>query len=72
MRNCGKHFPGHGFVKADSHTEVPVDRRSLAAILADDARPYEWLRRLALERDAGARGLSRRSTPTRPASRRAG
>jgi len=43
MRNCGKHFPGHGFVKADSHTEVPIDRRSLAAILADDARPYEWL-----------------------------
>ncbi|MCE9659438.1 MAG: beta-N-acetylhexosaminidase [Burkholderiales bacterium] len=43
MRNCGKHFPGHGFVKADSHTEIPVDRRSLAAILADDARPYEWL-----------------------------
>src|SRR4029079_13155657 len=43
MRNCGKHFPGHGFVKADSHHEVPVDKRSLAAILADDARPYEWL-----------------------------
>ena len=43
MRNCGKHFPGHGFVKADSHHEVPVDRRSLAAILGDDARPYEWL-----------------------------
>jgi len=43
MANCGKHFPGHGFVKADSHTEVPVDRRSLKAILADDARPYAWL-----------------------------
>lgn len=43
MANCGKHFPGHGFVKADSHTEVPVDRRSLRAILNDDARPYEWL-----------------------------
>ena len=43
MHNCGKHFPGHGFVKADSHTEVPVDGRSLKAILADDARPYGWL-----------------------------
>ena len=43
MANCGKHFPGHGFVKADSHTDVPVDRRSLKAILADDAAPYEWL-----------------------------
>ncbi len=43
MANCGKHFPGHGFVKADSHTEVPVDKRSLKAILADDAAPYPWL-----------------------------
>ena len=43
MGNCGKHFPGHGFVKADSHVEVPVDKRPLKAILADDARPYEWL-----------------------------
>ncbi|XAH25081.1 beta-N-acetylhexosaminidase [Xylophilus sp. GW821-FHT01B05] len=43
MSSCGKHFPGHGFVKADSHTEVPVDRRSLKAILADDAAPYDWL-----------------------------
>ncbi len=43
MHNCGKHFPGHGFVAADSHVDVPVDKRSLKAILADDARPYEWL-----------------------------
>ncbi len=43
MANCGKHFPGHGFVKADSHTEIPVDKRSLKAILTDDAAPYEWL-----------------------------
>ena len=43
MANCGKHFPGHGFVKADSHLAVPVDKRSLKAIVADDARPYEWL-----------------------------
>lgn len=43
MANCGKHFPGHGFVKADSHTDIPVDKRSLKAVLADDAAPYEWL-----------------------------
>jgi beta-N-acetylhexosaminidase len=30
-------------VEADSHLELPVDKRSLRAILADDARPYEWL-----------------------------
>ena len=43
MANCGKHFPGHGFVKADSHTAIPVDTRSRKAILADDAAPYRWL-----------------------------
>lgn len=43
MANCGKHFPGHGFVAADSHTDIPVDTRSLQAILQDDAAPYRWL-----------------------------
>lgn len=43
MGNCGKHFPGHGFVRADSHLAIPIDRRSLKAILADDAAPYGWL-----------------------------
>ncbi len=43
MANCGKHFPGHGFVKADSHHEVPLDTRSLKTILTDDALPYAWL-----------------------------
>ncbi len=43
MGNCGKHFPGHGFVTADSHTDVPVDGRSLDEILTQDAAPYEWL-----------------------------
>lgn len=43
MANCGKHFPGHGFVAADSHSDIPVDKRSLKAILRDDAMPYAWL-----------------------------
>ncbi|WP_399696828.1 beta-N-acetylhexosaminidase, partial [Xenophilus sp.] len=43
MSCCGKHFPGHGYVQADSHVAIPVDRRSLKAILAEDAKPFEWL-----------------------------
>ena len=43
MANCGKHFPGHGYVAADSHHAIPVDERSLEAILAEDAAPYDWL-----------------------------
>lgn len=43
MANCGKHFPGHGHVEADSHVAVPVDERSLDEILSQDARPYDWM-----------------------------
>jgi beta-N-acetylhexosaminidase len=43
MAACGKHFPGHGFVEADSHHEIPVDRRPLKRILEEDAAPYAWL-----------------------------
>lgn len=43
MANCGKHFPGHGFVAADSHVAIPVDERELDDILGEDATPYDWL-----------------------------
>ena len=43
MANCGKHFPGHGFVKADSHIEIPVDERDPKEIVKEDAAPYGWL-----------------------------
>ncbi|OZI59770.1 beta-N-acetylhexosaminidase [Bordetella genomosp. 11] len=43
MAACGKHFPGHGFVSADSHHEIPVDPRNLERILSEDSAPYGWL-----------------------------
>lgn len=43
MANCGKHFPGHGYVREDSHHEVPVDNRSLEEIMEKDAAPYFWM-----------------------------
>ena len=67
MGNCGKHFPGHGHVSADSHTEVPVDPRTLAAILDDDARPYAWLAG-SLSRAVADGGCGRRNFSARSAS----
>lgn len=43
MGCCGKHFPGHGWVAADSHLAIPVDERSLAD-MAPDLQPYRHLR----------------------------
>ena len=37
-----KHFPGHGWVEADSHLETPVDSREYEA-LGDDLLPFEKL-----------------------------
>jgi beta-N-acetylhexosaminidase len=45
----GKHFPGHGFVAADSHFDVPVDERSLAELAANDLIPFAALIRAGLE-----------------------
>ena len=45
----GKHFPGHGFIAADSHVALPVDERSLDALLADDLVPFAVLAKDGME-----------------------
>ena len=41
----GKHFPGHGHVSADSHTDLPIDERTLAELEAADLKPFRALAR---------------------------
>lgn len=43
MAACGKHFPGHGWARADSHVAIPVDERPLTE-LAADMEPYRHLK----------------------------
>lgn len=40
MASVGKHFPGHGFVKGDTHWEQPEDPRELAALEEADLIPF--------------------------------
>ncbi len=43
MPTVGKHFPGHGFVVADSHLDIPVDDRSYTDIELCDLIPFQQM-----------------------------
>jgi beta-N-acetylhexosaminidase len=43
MAATGKHFPGHGAVQADSHTDLPVDERPYVDMLNEDLLSFERL-----------------------------
>jgi beta-N-acetylhexosaminidase len=45
MMSVGKHFPGHGYVRADSHHEIPIDDRTLTEITARDLVPFQRMAR---------------------------
>ncbi|MEQ1813544.1 MAG: beta-N-acetylhexosaminidase [Candidatus Nitrotoga sp.] len=43
MQAVGKHFPGHGYVRADSHQETPQDDRELADMEMCDLIPFRQM-----------------------------
>lgn len=40
MATVGKHYPGHGFARADSHVELPHDPREYSQLMAEDVLPF--------------------------------
>lgn len=49
MSSVAKHFPGHGFVKADTHHEIAIDPRTWPQIEQQDLQPFLKLMAHGLE-----------------------
>jgi len=40
MAAVAKHFPGHGYIKEDTHTEIAIDNRSFDELSQKDIQPF--------------------------------
>lgn len=48
MKATGKHFPGHGNVKEDSHIAMPIDTRSKEDIMSIDMQVFQAIQQRGL------------------------
>ena len=48
MEGVGKHFPGHGYIKADTHQEIAIDSRNFEDIKNADMKIFESLIQIGL------------------------
>jgi beta-N-acetylhexosaminidase len=65
---CGKHFPGHGDTRADSHLELPVVTHDLVRLRAVELAPFATAARAGMEAFMTAHVLYPALDPDRPAT----
>jgi len=65
---CGKHFPGHGDTRADSHLELPVVAHDVARLRAVELAPFAAAARAGMEAFMTAHVLYPALDPERPAT----
>jgi beta-N-acetylhexosaminidase len=65
---CGKHFPGHGDTRTDSHLELPVVDHDLARLRAVELAPFLAAARAGIDALMTAHVLYPALDPDRPAT----
>jgi beta-N-acetylhexosaminidase len=65
---CGKHYPGHGDTRTDSHHELPVVAHDVARLRAVELAPFAAAARAGLEALMTAHVLYPALDPDRPAT----
>jgi beta-N-acetylhexosaminidase len=65
---CGKHFPGHGDTRADSHHELPVVEHDVARLRAVELAPFRAAAAAGMEAFMTAHVLFPALDPDRPAT----